>query len=181
MDPLLSVTDLEDITGLGLEPARAGLLLAQASAAVRAYCGWHIAPLLTGAVVVVDGNWSRTVGLPTLHLVGVASVTENGEPVDLAEISWSTYGALQRSCRWTPRRRGISAVIDHGYETVPEEVGAVVCSMVTRAGSNPLGVVREQTGPFSVTYPQSAPNQAGGMSLWASEKDILGPYRIPGI
>ena len=43
----------------GVDPA--------AQAAVRAYCGWHIAPSLS-ETLVLDGTGARAFILPTLHL-----------------------------------------------------------------------------------------------------------------
>jgi hypothetical protein len=181
VDPLLSPDDFRTLTGLDVDPVRLDLLLGQASAAVRAFCGWHIAPTLTGATVTADGTGGRTLSLPTLYLTNVSAVTEHGTALDLDSVTWSEHGVIERGCAWTCRRRGVVAVIDHGYETVPGEVAAVVCSIVSRVAPNPLGVVREQTGPFSVTYSQTAFNQAGGVVLLANEKDVLAAYRIPGV
>lgn len=181
MAPLLSPDEFTTLTGLDVDPTRLALLLDQASARVRAYCGWHIAPKLTGAVVVADGTGGRTLSLPTLLLVDLVSVSEDGTALDVATVDWSAHGVLELPRAWTCRRRGVVAVIDHGYEETPDEIGAVVCSIVARMAPNPLGLVREQTGPFSVTYPQTAPNQAGGIALNLAEEAALAPYRIPGV
>lgn len=74
-----------------------------ASAVVRAYCGWHIAPVLT-TDVVCDGPGSTTLILPTLRLQSINSCTVSGPPddgiaptvVDLAtEVEWSEAGVVR--------------------------------------------------------------------------------------
>lgn len=187
MDPLATPEQLETYAGLGLlgEP-RGDMLLDAASAAVRGYCGWHIAPSLT-ETLTLDGSGGQVQTLPTLHLTDVTEVLQNGTAVDLATVQWSAAGYLWRPCAWStpgcigaPLLRGVTVAIVHGYTPVPAELVAVVCSVAARAAVSPTGVVREQTGPFSVTYSQTAPNTAGGVALLPAETAILDRYRIPG-
>lgn len=180
MVALVTSDELETVKGLGLPTAQADALLDQASEVVRDRCGWHIAPEAIGAELTLDGIDSPYLSLPTLFLTDVTAVLENGDPVDLADITWSQYGVLERvSARWTKERRGIVATIDHGYAGTPAGVAAVVMDMVARASASPRGEVRTQTGPFSVTYSQPAFNIAGGVVLLPHQARALGKYILP--
>lgn len=178
-DPLATPEDLATFLRRDVDTANATFLIAMVSAAVRAYCGWHIAGEVTEEITV-NGSGAQLLALPTLHLTDVTTVTENADPVDLAGVSWSTAGYLWREGCWTRALRGVIATITHGYEDVPLEIVAVICGVTSRAYVSPDGVVRAQTGPFSVTYSQTAFNQAGGIAFTEAERWALDRYRIPG-
>jgi hypothetical protein len=176
---LVTPEEFRLLTGSDVEDDRAGELLAQASGLVRTWCGWHLAARLTQAVVV-DGSGAETVALPTLHLVDLLAVTENGVPVELELVEWSTAGFLiRRSRRWTSRLRGVRAEILHGLARTPTEVRAVVIAIVARAVAHPAGtgVASERTGPFQITWSQTA--QDGGLVLLDFEERVLDRYTIP--
>lgn len=178
MAPLASPTELETYAGLGLPADRANLLLDQASGLVRDYCGWHIAPQVIEDVTV-DGSGAAIQGLPTLYLTDVTAVSEDGDSVDLADVTWSQVGHLHRAKPWTCAFRAVTASIVHGYTVTPPAVQAVVCAIASRAAASPTGVISESTGPFSVRFSQTAPGQAGGVVLTSIEQDVLERYRIP--
>lgn len=157
----------------------AALLLGAAEAAVRSYCGWHIAPARAGDVVTVNGSGARVLALPTMRLAGVSAVLEDGTAVPLEDVQWSPAGYLWRASPWTTSLRGVSATIDHGYDEPPVEVQAVVMSVAARAVVSPDGVVRSQVGEVSVTFSQAAFNVAGGVALLDHERAVLDRYRLP--
>ena len=72
--------------------------LAQAEAMVRAWCGWHIAPE-RDEVLTLDGPGGAHLTLPSLHVVDVASVVENGELLDPANglYTWSAAGIITKT------------------------------------------------------------------------------------
>lgn len=172
-------TELADTTQLASyrdgDPA---LLLAAAEAAVRAYCGWHIAPVRTEDVVV-NGSGGQVLGLPTMLLETVNTITEDGATVAVSDVSWSRVGYLHRTQPWTSSLRGVTANITHGYDDVPAEVRAVVLSVAARAVVSPDGVVRQQVGGVSVTFSQNGFNVAGGVALLDHERAALDRYRLP--
>lgn len=71
----------------------------------------------------------------------------------------------------------IQVVYTHGYDTTPDPVITVVCSMVIRA----LGLPGPTSVPSStvggVTYRLSTPAQDGVLGLTQSEMRMLDPYR----
>lgn len=149
------------------------LLLAAAEAAVRTYCGWHIAPTRTDTFVV-NGTGATVLPLPTMHLTAVDSLTEDGAEVEVANVQWSAAGYLYRPAPWTTRLRGVSAQVQHGYADVPLEVQAVVLSVAARGAATPDGAVRQQVGSVSLSF-----TGAGGVALLEHEQAVLDRYRLP--
>lgn len=180
--------------------------LLQAEALVRAYCGWHIAPVKTQTWVL--GSWrGDSIILPTLRLVSVDAATNGLEPIDAAHYAWSADGVFRLArvgvydpaqypdASWEYTDYGIRGPLTtiglhggisdlritarHGFDQVPAEVTAVVQAAAQRAFDNPHSIVREQVGPFGTTYAQPGFNQAQPLVLLDAEKSILGRYRLP--
>lgn len=134
------------------DAATAQMLLEAVTDEIRTYCGWHIAPVAT-ETVTVDGSGSEVQGLPTLHLVDLVAVSEDGTDLTVADVQWSAAGYLRRpGYRWTTSLRGVVAEIEHGYAEVPAGLIALTCAVATRSWTNPAGVTREQSGGESVSY-----------------------------
>lgn len=146
-----------------------------ATAAVRAYCGWHVAPPATETVAVdADGY---TVLLPSLRITAVSSVTVDGAPLGADAFEWSAAGIL----RLTASARGfrkVEVAMTHGFDTAPD-VAAVIFAVAARAIASPSGVVRAQVGQVSETYTQTGANQAGGVALLDAEMATLDRYKLP--
>jgi hypothetical protein len=66
-------------------------------AEVRAFCGWHIAPEVT-ETLTLDGPGGYVLVLPTLHLVDLVSVTNDGtavtDPASTGTSEWSGVKAV---------------------------------------------------------------------------------------
>ena len=76
-----------------------------ALAAVRHWCGWHIAPVQT-VELTLDGPGGKLLVLPTLNVRSVTRVTECGEYLDLGDITWSANGRVaKRSAKSVPAAR----------------------------------------------------------------------------
>lgn len=154
-------------------------LLEGASAAVRRYCGWHISPTLD-ATLTLDGDGGRLLTLPTLKLVGVESITVNGEVLAGDAYDWSESGMVElRNGCWPRRFRSITVQMKHGLEDAPDVV-QVVQQVVANAISSALGATREQAGQVSISWSLTAPNVAGGISLLQRDLDTLNLYKLPG-
>lgn len=132
------------------EAYTAQMLIDMATDEVQGHCGWHIAPTQTDTVTV-DGSGGVIQALPTLRLVDLVSLTEDGTAVDLAGVQWSEAGYLWRGTPWTRALRGLVAEIEHGYPEAPPAVAKLICELVARS-MNPSGVSRESSGGESVTY-----------------------------
>ena len=112
-----------------LPPAPSGVdasRWAQTVASVREYCGWHIAPEVDEEVTV-DGSGCAVQMLPTLRLVDLVSITNDGAAVSNPE--WSAAGFVRGS--WTCRLRGVTATMRHGYEDWPADLLGVLVELAT--------------------------------------------------
>lgn len=129
--------------------------LLQAESVVRDYCGWHIAPVRTGATYTTDAPCGRTrLYLPTLQLTGVTDVDIVGSltTFDATAYTWHTAGWIEPSPGrfWPISRPGSQLVVtfNHGYATVPPSVQGAVQAMAQGLVSNPAALTRQQAGPF---------------------------------
>lgn len=139
--------------------------------AVRAYCGWHIAPSM-GEDVVLDGSGTPVVMLPTLHLTALADVTDDGTVVDSPE--WSAAGMVRKSTYgyWSHKFRSFTATMTHGYAECPGELLGVIAEAASRGVA---GVAATQVGQVRI---ESGSGSAGFM---LDQKAVLDRYRIPGV
>jgi hypothetical protein len=160
----------------------------QAVAAVRAYCGWHIAPART-ETLTVDGPGGNTLCLPTLHVTAVAKVTENGTDLDPdTGYNWSEAGIIRRSWStnttsgycgwWTTNLRGISVELTHGYTEWPIELAGIIQAVADRIGDNPTGLEQQTVGPFTEKYTTSGGGGAGS-AFGAADEAVLTRYKLP--
>ena len=165
-------------------------LLDGVTAAVRRFCGWHIAPSYT-ETLVLDGPGGRILTLPTLHLTELTSVTEDGVALTLydpatglGDFEWSELGNVNRVCGywaarhyWTERYRGLSVAIVHGYTDAPD-VAQIIVQVCANALASPMGATREQAIGFAASWSSTAPGVAGGLSLLERDLAILATYRL---
>jgi len=152
--------------------------LAAAEAAVRAYCGWHIAPTVIEDVVL-DGSGTRSLFLKTLRLRDVIAAEVSGVPVDVTTLEWSEAGFLRADGIFPDRLRSVKLTIQHGFDSAAD-VAQIIRDIAGRADNAPGGVVREQAGAVSITNSLTAPGVAGGVVLMDHERRMLDKYRLPG-
>lgn len=103
--------------------------IAAASASVRSACNWHIAPVVE-QTFTVDSPGGRMLTLPTLRLVEVLAVSQNGVDVDVDTLEWSHDGYLRGV--WVRRLQGVQVTIRHGFDAVPDLL-MVVADLSARA------------------------------------------------
>lgn len=149
-------------------------LLGAALAAAQRYCGWPV--LFTeDDVVTLDGPGCSLLVLPTLRLIELTSVVEDGTELDVADLTWSPRGLVRKrpgSYRlgWTAEFGGLVVTMNHGFESAPDFESAVL-SAVDRVSAE-VGGARSVVGPFQ--YPTSAV----GAAFTAYERSILDSYRL---
>lgn len=168
---------------LATDPRVAGLLDG-ATAAVRRYCGWHIAPSIT-QTLTLDGPGGPVLTLPTMHLTAVASVTEDSTALAIydhlehtGDYEWSELGSVRRrGALWTETYRGVVAEITHGFDDAPD-LAQIIMQVVSAALASPMGATRESAGSFSVSWASTAPGVAGGLSLLERDLAVLSTYRL---
>jgi hypothetical protein len=167
------------------DTASVELYLGAASTVIREFCEWQVWPQLVDDVLTLDGPGAAELILPVRQVAGVSAVAELGTDLtvdgDSADFDWSTAGILTRRYGWwTARRRGIVAVVTHGWVTVPTSLVAQTCAVAGRAFASPLGATREQAGAVSVTYSSTAAPGAsgsGGVALTDGDRARLAPFR----
>lgn len=201
MDPLATVEDLEARLGRDLteeEAARAGALLADASALVR---GWTRQDF---SLVVGDEVVLRPVGtvvrLPQRPVQAVASVVATGgseviPDVPLPAGAW-TWDGIDKVDIWPPDTSWLPSLpeawadgalvdtyritYDHGDAEVPADVVAVVCAMVLRtllAPSPVAGMVSERIGLYNYQLQQSTGSVGATVMMTADDRKALVRYR----
>lgn len=175
-DPVTGEPTAADVAAYsqGLLPevdSRTTLLLNGALAAARAYCGWHVIPEVE-ETVTADGPGSPLLVLPTLRLVELTELSEDGTDLAIDEVEWSGRGLVRKAGRgcWTGKYRGITAKIKHGFASAPDFNTAVLAA-VDRVGAGGA----ETVGPFK--FPDAGSASAGS-TFSAAEKAILDLYRL---
>ncbi len=164
--PLVNTADLDAFEADGKAQK-----LEAALAAVRSFCGWHIAPVLT-ETVTVDAVDLRSTFLPTLELVEVVSVTQAGVEVDLSTLTSNLGGTVASRTGYrlgTMRCEPLIVVFRHGHEALPADVKQVVLSMALRASVNPTGLVSTQVTGAVV-------DEFGPAGMSDAERALLAPH-----
>lgn len=154
-------------------------LLAGASAGIRRYCGWHIAPVLE-ETLAGDGPGGSLLLLPTGRLLSLVSATNAGSVVDLAEVDFSRSGMVElRGGWWSSRLGSVSVRVQHGYDVADVgDVCQIVKQVTANALASPMGATREQAGQVSISWATTAPGVSGGLSLLERDFAVLAPFKI---
>lgn len=159
--------------------ARVLPLLKGASAGIRRWCGWHVAPVLE-ETLSGDGPGSSHIVLPTGRLLDVLTASNAGDPVDVAGLDWSRHGIVERrELCWSARLGSVEIRVRHGYDLaeVPD-VAQIVKQVTANALASPMGATREQAGTVSISWATTAPGVSGGLSLLQRDLETLAPFRI---
>lgn len=151
--------------------------LKAAHGAVRRFCGWHVAPVIE-ETITLDGSGGRDALLPSLRVVQLVSVLNDGADVT-ASVDTSKAGILRLpSGKWTDRLGRITVSLRHGYDLdeVPE-VAAIIAGVAKRGpnsgrvdaseavnGSSRGGVL-DRGAPLSIP-------------LTLTEQETLSTYRL---
>lgn len=186
MVSLATLDDLEARLGSTPDEDRAQAVLDDVSATVRAY---------TGQTFTLDTTTDRLrarnggVNLPQRPVVDVTAV--DSVDGDTIEFTWDA-GSFVALAGFDPLRAfevepfrinralWVDVTYEHGYETVPADIVAVVCQMAGRAyGRTPdtTGVTQESIAGYSYSVGGAA--AAGPMGMLADERRILDLYRRP--
>lgn len=139
--------------------------------AVRAYCGWHIAPSVEEDVVL-DGSGTQVVMLPTLRLTALTDVTDDTTAVDSPE--WSSAGMVRKSTYgyWSWKFHSFTATMTHGYDECPGELLGIIAEAASRGVA---GVAATQVGQVRIE------SGSGSTGFMMDQQAILDRYRIPGV
>lgn len=149
-----------------------------ASAAIRNYCGWHVAPALKCTATVPGGG--RMLHLPFMGVTSVA-VSVEGVEIPSTAYDWLREGIVRRiDGLWWPCRWGsVSVTATAGYEA-DAILKQVVVQLAGNAIAAPLGVKEEHAGQVGISY-NTTNGIAGGISLTARDMACLDIYRVEGV
>lgn len=139
----LTTTDLlepADLAGFAGAPF-ADEIVAVVGESIRSAAGWHIAPGVV-ETVAVEGDGTRYLLLPTLHLTDVTAVRDVSDPDNPRTLDgWSkartprfTAGCLRRSSPWPCV--DIEVDIVHGYDGCPADLLAAAAALCQDARVN---------------------------------------------
>lgn len=153
-----------------IEPA-----IASASAAIRAYCGWHVAPVLDCSITL-DGE-AGDIWLPTNALASVTSATVGGEDV---AVTGSNRRGRVRLAHKTCGLGNVEVGYTAGYDVTacPDLMGVVVQRVMASVAMTTYGVSQETAGGVSISYSGSALSDLGSAFLPDSVKAALSTYRL---
>ena len=175
LPPILTVSEFEDmVPGLSSTPEQMEAVLASASAAVRDWCGWHVAPSLA-CTWIGDGDGACAF-LPCMGVTDVASVFDNGHAVSSFE--WRSSGIVRRTDGHVFSDGWRSLVIGYTAGYGSAAIGQVVAQLAANALVASPGVAEEHAGNVGITYNRTGNGVTGGVRLLDSDKETLSPYRI---
>lgn len=173
---MLDAATLEEYTKERLKEGdlEAERLLDAGLAAARRWCGWHVTPEESHEVTL-DGPGGQLLRLPTLRLVELGSVTEDGVALDAGDLEWSRIGLVRKrsGALWTARLGAITVTMTHGFE-VGTDFEAAVLSVIDRTSRAADGGAPIQVGPFRWAEDQ----MASGSAFTMAELSIFEQYRL---
>lgn len=148
----------------------------------RNYCGWHVSPVQTDTVVL-NGAGDFYLFLPTLKLVSVTSVTENGVALDPAD--WevaANVGAIVKTSRmaWKCGFSNIEVEFEHGFtaaeaEDFREAVLSVVDQASMTAGEGRAGaLISKRVDDIHLSW-SGLPAEVENAPM---DKRLLAPYKL---
>lgn len=149
--PFVPVTDLEDTLPSPVDRDRSTLAVTRASGAIRGHCHWSISTEVVTGWVVNQRTLSRSFWLPTLWLVSVDSIVEDGVTLTAhTDYEWDASGRVVRaSGSWSPYMGGLVVGFTHGYPDGDHRLAVVqdVClAAAARMVTNPSRHSSETTG-----------------------------------
>lgn len=148
-----------------------------ASAAVRRYCRWHVAPVIE-ETITLDGSGGKVLQLPSMRVVDVIELKIGGFLVPPDQYAWSEVGLVELHgdlgcwCRFPKRYRSVEVTLQHGFDTAPD-LSALASQIARFALASPMGRTREQAGQVAVSW-----GTAQGMNFSESALEMMKPYRL---
>lgn len=122
-----------------------------ALAAARAYCGWHVSPVLVDQEITLDGpTTSHLLVLPTLKMTELSEVNEDEVEIELTDLNWSARGLIQKKSGhwWSQDFGSIVVIFSHGYTSAnAPDFESVVLGAIERGAFSGDKIPRA-IGPF---------------------------------
>lgn len=145
-------------------------IIDQAVAAIRAYCGWHIAPQRT-ETILLDAGFADVLHLPSLHVADIAEIrsVNFGAQEHLVEgFMWFPDGRVHLR---GPLGRYARVTFTSGHDVFPAELYGIVAYLagIVKQGGR---ITSEALSGHSVSF------EAGSAS--SVTDSILDKYKLPG-
>ncbi len=201
---LINATDFANFTNgkFGTTDTRIASNIASASAAIRNFCGWHVAPSLDcGMLYNVHDLRDAFIGgdlliqLPATFVTNVEKVVINavwnseeddwdGEIItDPTRFDWGLGGGMLKvyDVGSLDRKSKLFVKYTAGFtDAAIPLIKEVACNGVVHALTNTYGVNSEAAGGVSVSYNASWAGK-GSTALANDTRDALAPYKIKGV
>lgn len=158
--------------------SRLPAICAAVSGAIRDYCAWHVAPVLSCELLTqVD---TRIITLPAKLVTSLDSIEVEGEVLDPAKYEWKRAG-LVRLHKW-PHHRGRWGAYKVAYDAGMDASASPLAQVAAQVALNSLmatpGVRNESVGQVSLSYNQLTDGVSGGVQLLDRDRSLLRQYRI---
>lgn len=152
--------------------------IAAASAAIRSFCGWHVAPALDCSITL-DGE-AGDIWLPTCALNSVASATVNGAEVEVTGHNRRGRVRLAGCGYWRGGLGNVTVDYNAGFDSdiAPDLVSIVAKRVVAEVALTTYGVASESAGGVSISYSGTALSDSGGTYLPDDVRQALMPYKL---
>lgn len=178
LPPIIGIDEFNDMTGNRYaSDGRVESAIAAATAAIRAYCGWHVAPILT-CEYVCDGE-RGDIWLPCAGLRSVDSVEFDGVAQDVR--GFNRHGRVRTANRQPCGGLGnVSVTYSAGYDldATPDLAQLIAQRVVAEVALSAYGIASETAGGVSISYSGTALSDAGSSFLPDSAKAALSAYRL---
>lgn len=163
-------------------------LLNAAEAAIRNYCGWHVAPSANCVLEarahdlrMIYVGCDTVIQLPARFVTAVSAVTVGGTSV--TDFSFEASGLLRLYDTMVSSRKVIIRV--EYTAGLPDELAGAVKELighrVTHGLAQSYGVQSEAAGGVSITYSANWINSARATALPDDNREVLTPYRLQGV
>lgn len=148
------------------------------SAAIRDYCGWHVAPILECETETqVD---TRVIMLPAKMVTAIQSIQVNEEAISPDSYEHKRNGLVRMGKH--PKMQGKWGAYTIRYLAGLDPSITSIRAIALQIAMNDLaatpGVRNESVGQVSISYNQATDGVAGGVSLMERDKAMLETYRI---
>ena len=173
---LMSTADFRALVpNMSATDAQLEAVLGGVSAAIRNYCGWHVAPALPCRYV--GHGEGRLLMLPAMGVTEVGSLSIGGAAVDATCYEWTAAGMVRLNGDAFPDAwRSVECGYTAGFSA--EAIGQVVAQVASNALVAAPGVREEHAGQVGITYNQTGSGISGGVSLLARDMELLAPYKL---
>lgn len=193
----LTPTDVQQYTNGRLQAnnAETQRMLNAALVAARRNVGWHVSPIKTGDVMVLDGPGYRShkLRLPTRKIVALNSVIDHGRSLDVslsntaqvvrsAQVPWLL---VRRRGHWSHEYADIVVNLDHGFDVDEaadwrQAILSMVDQMVTIIGAGRPDVDLQSKQIDDVVYRwgagQALPGAAPILEQYVSPDRMAGAF-----